>query len=164
MATNASGFFTAPTVPTLRRKIQPSIRIFGSGFRSPEGISERVFCSRIFEGAEKHVGAASESRASNYPWLDRGQCCVFYVIIRVPLPRAAACHCKLIGCGSAIPSLKISNDDLAKVVDTNDEWIAVRTRIRNRRVLSGKESLTTLAVEGGIKHLRWHGLMLMMWT
>ncbi|KAM1024631.1 hypothetical protein ACFX13_038612 [Malus domestica] len=36
MATNASGFFTAPTVPSQRRKIQPSIRIFGSGFRSPE--------------------------------------------------------------------------------------------------------------------------------
>ncbi|XP_068318616.1 beta-ketoacyl-[acyl-carrier-protein] synthase III, chloroplastic-like [Pyrus communis] len=111
MATNASGFFTSPTVPTPRRKIQPSIRIFGSGFRSPEGISKRVFSSSIFEGAEKHVGAsASESRA----------------------PKLVSKGCKLIGCGSAIPSLKISNDDLAKVVDTNDEWIPVRTGIRNR--------------------------------
>nr|GMC88581.1 3-oxoacyl-[acyl-carrier-protein] synthase 3 A, chloroplastic-like [Ipomoea batatas] len=45
--------------------------------------------------------------------------------------------CKLVGCGSALPSLSISNDDLAKLVDTNDEWISVRTGIRNRRVLSG---------------------------
>ncbi|XP_068306015.1 beta-ketoacyl-[acyl-carrier-protein] synthase III, chloroplastic-like [Pyrus communis] len=132
MATNASGFFTAPTVPSQRRKIQPSIRIFGSGFRSPEGISKRVFCSSIFEGAEKHVGAsASESRS----------------------PKLASKGCKLIGCGSAVPSLKISNDDLAKVVDTNDEWISVRTGIRNRRVISGKESLTTLAAEAAHKAL-----------
>jgi 3-oxoacyl-[acyl-carrier-protein] synthase-3 len=44
----------------------------------------------------------------------------------------------LVGCGSATPTLKVSNDDLAKIVDTNDEWISVRTGIRNRRVLSGK--------------------------
>ncbi|KAM1196984.1 hypothetical protein TB2_008471 [Malus domestica] len=165
MATNASGFFTAPTVPSQRRKIQPSIRIFGSGFPSLEGISKRVFCSSTFEGAEKHVGAsASESRS---PKLDRGHCYVFYVINRVPLPRATGSTgiafwldgglvtkgCKLIGCGSAVPSLKISNDDLAKVVDTNDEWISVRTGIRNRRVISGKESLTTLAVEAAHKAL-----------
>lgn len=45
--------------------------------------------------------------------------------------------CKLIGSGSAVPSLLISNDDLSKIVDTNDEWIATRTGIRNRRVVSG---------------------------
>lgn len=45
--------------------------------------------------------------------------------------------CKLVGCGSAVPTLQISNDDLAKIVDTSDEWISVRTGIRNRRVLSG---------------------------
>ncbi|ONI06697.1 hypothetical protein PRUPE_5G075100 [Prunus persica] len=132
MATNASGLFTTPTVPSLRGKIKPSIRIFGSGFRSPDGISKRVFCSSTFEGAEKHVGASpSESRA----------------------PRLVSKGCKLIGCGSAVPSLKISNDDLAKVVDTNDEWISVRTGIRNRRILSGKESLTALAVEAALKAL-----------
>ncbi|KAK7855599.1 3-oxoacyl-[acyl-carrier-protein] synthase 3 a [Quercus suber] len=46
--------------------------------------------------------------------------------------------CKLVGCGSAVPTLKVSNDDLAKLVDTSDEWISVRTGIRNRRVLSGQ--------------------------
>jgi 3-oxoacyl-[acyl-carrier-protein] synthase-3 len=44
---------------------------------------------------------------------------------------------KLIGSGSAVPSLTISNDDLSKVVETSDEWIATRTGIRSRRVLSG---------------------------
>lgn len=45
--------------------------------------------------------------------------------------------CKLVGSGSAVPSLQISNDDLAKFVETSDEWISVRTGIRNRRVLAG---------------------------
>ena len=45
--------------------------------------------------------------------------------------------CKLVGCGSGVPSLQISNDDLAKWVDTNDEWISARTGIRNRRVIAG---------------------------
>ena len=44
---------------------------------------------------------------------------------------------KLIGCGSAVPKLQISNDDLAQIVETSDEWISVRTGIRNRRILSG---------------------------
>ena len=40
-----------------------------------------------------------------------------------------------------VPSLwdvvLISNDDLAQIVETSDEWISVRTGIRNRRVLTG---------------------------
>ncbi|CAL5396135.1 unnamed protein product [Camellia sinensis] len=43
---------------------------------------------------------------------------------------------KLVGCGFKVPSLQVSNDDLAKVVDTSDEWISVCTGIRNRRVLA----------------------------
>ncbi|KAL6181986.1 hypothetical protein ACLB2K_043409 [Fragaria x ananassa] len=127
---NASGFFTTPSVPSLRRKVQPSLAIFGSGFRSPEGFSRRVvFCSSV----EKQAGASSstESRA----------------------PRLVSKGCKLVGCGSAVPSLNISNDELSKIVDTNDEWISVRTGIRNRRVISGKESLTLLAAEAAKKAL-----------
>lgn len=44
---------------------------------------------------------------------------------------------KLVGAGSAVPKLLISNDDLAEIVETSDEWISVRTGIRNRRVLTG---------------------------
>ncbi|CAH8313064.1 unnamed protein product [Eruca vesicaria subsp. sativa] len=69
-------------------------------------------------------------------------------------PRLVPRGCKLIGSGSAVPSLLISNDDLAKIVDTNDEWIATRTGIRNRRVVvSGKDSLVGLAVEAATKAL-----------
>lgn len=54
------------------------------------------------------------------------------------LYRLVSKGCKLVGCGSAVPSLNISNDELSKIVDTNDEWISVRTGIRNRRVISGQ--------------------------
>uniref|UniRef100_A0A0D6QXZ5 beta-ketoacyl-[acyl-carrier-protein] synthase III n=1 Tax=Araucaria cunninghamii TaxID=56994 RepID=A0A0D6QXZ5_ARACU len=60
---------------------------------------------------------------------------------------------KLIGSGSAVPKLVVSNDDLSKLVDTSDEWISVRTGIRNRRILSGDETLTGLAVESSQKAL-----------
>ncbi|KAI4311662.1 hypothetical protein MLD38_036540 [Melastoma candidum] len=69
------------------------------------------------------------------------------------VPRLIGKGCKLIGCGSAIPALQVSNDDLAKIVETNDEWISVRTGIRKRRVLSGNENLTSLAVEAAKKAL-----------
>ncbi|XP_039804155.1 uncharacterized protein LOC120668487 isoform X2 [Panicum virgatum] len=54
------------------------------------------------------------------------------------LPRVVVMGSKLIGCGSAIPTLNISNANLSKIVETSDEWIAVQTGIRNRRVLSGR--------------------------
>lgn len=56
--------------------------------------------------------------------------------------------CRLVGCGSAVPSLQISNDDLAKIVETSDEWISVRTGIHNRRVLSGQRFLVLLINAG----------------
>ncbi|KAK5804695.1 hypothetical protein F383_05462 [Gossypium arboreum] len=126
---NASGFFT-PSVPRLRSKIQPSIGVSRSGFCFSGGISRRVVCSSAIEGAEKHV-SPSESR----------------------MPKLVRKGCKLVGCGSAVPSLSVSNDDLSKIVDTSDEWISVRTGIRNRRVMSGKESLKKLAVEAAQKAL-----------
>lgn len=42
------------------------------------------------------------------------------------------------GTGSAVPSRVITNDDLSKIVDTSDDWIATRTGIRRRRIVSGK--------------------------
>ena len=61
---NASGFFTAPSVPSLRRiMIQPSIAIYRSGFCSSYGISNRVFCSSTIEGAEKFASGVSPSES-----------------------------------------------------------------------------------------------------
>ena len=43
---------------------------------------------------------------------------------------------KILGTGSALPKLVVTNDDMAQLVDTSDEWISTRTGIRERRVLS----------------------------
>lgn len=42
----------------------------------------------------------------------------------------------LIGTGSAVPARKVTNDELARMVDTSDEWIRTRTGVAERRVLT----------------------------
>lgn len=39
---------------------------------------------------------------------------------------------RIVGTGSALPSRVVTNDDLAQIVDTSDEWISTRTGIRSR--------------------------------
>ena len=41
-----------------------------------------------------------------------------------------ATGCRLAGCGSSVPEAVLTNADLEKLVETNDEWIASRTGIR----------------------------------
>ncbi|WOH12084.1 hypothetical protein DCAR_0831583 [Daucus carota subsp. sativus] len=45
----------------------------------------------------------------------------------------------------AVPSLKVSKDDLTKLVETIDEWICPRTGIRNRQVILGENFLQQLS-------------------
>lgn len=40
----------------------------------------------------------------------------------------------IMGTGSYLPPLSVTNDDIAKFVDTNDEWISTRTGIKSRHV------------------------------
>ena len=65
---------------------------------------------------------------------------------------------KLIGVGSCAPKTIVSNDDLAKLVDTNDEWIASRTGIKRRHILGKGETLSSLAQEASLKALEMAGL------
>ena len=65
---------------------------------------------------------------------------------------------QLIGVGSSAPATIVSNDDLAKLVDTNDEWIATRTGIKRRHVLAKGEKLSDLAKEASSKALEMAGL------
>ena len=43
---------------------------------------------------------------------------------------------RIAGIGAYVPENLITNDDLSKIVDTNDEWIRTRTGIRERRISS----------------------------
>jgi 3-oxoacyl-[acyl-carrier-protein] synthase-3 len=51
----------------------------------------------------------------------------------------------IIGTGSALPEKRLTNDDLAKMVETNDEWIVQRTGIRQRRIAEPGETTASLA-------------------
>ncbi|MBM4115523.1 MAG: 3-oxoacyl-ACP synthase, partial [Phycisphaerae bacterium] len=44
------------------------------------------------------------------------------------------CGVRIAGTGSAVPGTLLTNHDLARILDTSDEWIAQRTGIRERRV------------------------------
>lgn len=56
-----------------------------------------------------------------------------------------ACTCSIIGTGSHMPERVMTNDDLAKIVDTSDEWITTRTGIRERRIAADGEATSDLA-------------------
>ncbi|MDB3954057.1 ketoacyl-ACP synthase III [Alphaproteobacteria bacterium] len=52
-----------------------------------------------------------------------------------------------LGCGSYLPEKVVTNDDLAKRLETSDEWIAQRTGIRQRHIAAEGEYTSDLAVE-----------------
>jgi 3-oxoacyl-[acyl-carrier-protein] synthase-3 len=51
--------------------------------------------------------------------------------------------------GQALPARVVTNNDLAQLVDTSDEWIRSRTGIAERRFVSEGESTATLATKAG---------------
>ena len=59
----------------------------------------------------------------------------------------------LTGVGSALPKRIMTNADMAKIVDTSDEWIVERTGIRARHIAGEGETTRTLATEAARKAL-----------
>lgn len=62
------------------------------------------------------------------------------------------------GTGSALPERMVSNDELAKTVDTNDEWIVERTGIRSRYIAGEGETTGTLATLAARRALEASGI------
>lgn len=54
---------------------------------------------------------------------------------------------KISALGSYLPEKVVSNDDLAKLVDTSDEWILSHTGIKQRRYASENEKASDLAIK-----------------
>ena len=50
------------------------------------------------------------------------------------------------GCGAYLPNNVVTNADLARKVDTSDEWITSRTGIKQRHLVSGNEKTSDLAL------------------
>ena len=47
-------------------------------------------------------------------------------------------HAVITGVGGYVPEYKLTNEELCRMVDTNDEWITTRVGIKERRILKGK--------------------------
>ena len=57
-------------------------------------------------------------------------------------------HSKISGLGHYVPANVVTNDDLSKIMDTNDEWIQERTGIQERRhIIRGEDTTTTMGVK-----------------
>jgi 3-oxoacyl-[acyl-carrier-protein] synthase-3 len=59
----------------------------------------------------------------------------------------------ILGTGSYAPERILSNEDLAKMVDTSDEWIVARSGIRERRIAAPDQATSDLAVLAGQRAL-----------
>ena len=74
----------------------------------------------------------------------------------------------LTGWGSYSPSLVLTNADLERMVETNDEWIVSRTGIRERRIAGPGETTASIqpgsagsfavTVTGPFRASKWHML------
>jgi 3-oxoacyl-[acyl-carrier-protein] synthase III len=59
----------------------------------------------------------------------------------------------ILGTGSELPSKIITNHDLEKMVETSDEWITVRTGIKERRVLEEGKGNADMAFQAATRAL-----------
>src|SRR5260370_41319573 len=65
---------------------------------------------------------------------------------------------RILAFGGYQPDQVVTNDDLAKRVDTSDEWIRSRVGIESRHVAGPEESVTDMATAAGRKALAAGGL------
>ncbi|GGJ21586.1 beta-ketoacyl-ACP synthase III [Paenibacillus hunanensis] len=64
----------------------------------------------------------------------------------------------IIGTGKYVPEKILTNADLEKMVETNDEWIVSRTGIRERHIAAPDQATSDLAYEAAIKAIETAGL------
>jgi 3-oxoacyl-[acyl-carrier-protein] synthase-3 len=64
----------------------------------------------------------------------------------------------VLGAGSALPARKVTNDELAKTIDTTDAWIVERTGIKSRYVASADETTASLATDAARRALEHAGI------
>jgi 3-oxoacyl-[acyl-carrier-protein] synthase-3 len=64
---------------------------------------------------------------------------------------------KIIGTGSYVPERVMTNHDLAKIVETSDEWIVERTGIKQRHVAAEGEVTSDMALKASVRALELAG-------
>ncbi|GBE44562.1 MAG TPA: ketoacyl-ACP synthase III [Rhizobiales bacterium] len=64
----------------------------------------------------------------------------------------------ILGCGGYLPETVLTNNDLAKIVDTSDEWIFARTGIRERHIAAEGELTSDLGTKAALQALEHAGV------
>jgi len=67
-------------------------------------------------------------------------------------------YSRIIGTGGYLPEKIVTNDDLSKTLDTNDEWIQTRTGIRQRHIAAPEQETSDLALIASQRALTSAGL------
>ena len=73
------------------------------------------------------------------------------------IARASGPPISITGLGCHVPERVVTNEELATMVDTNDEWIRERTGIRERRIAADDEALTDVALPACLRALEMAG-------
>jgi 3-oxoacyl-[acyl-carrier-protein] synthase III len=64
----------------------------------------------------------------------------------------------ILGTGKYVPERRLTNQDLEKIVETNDEWIKTMTGISERRIVADNQATSDLAYEAAVRALRAAGV------
>ena len=64
----------------------------------------------------------------------------------------------IIGTGSYVPEKRLTNDDLCKSVDTDDEWITTRTGIKERRIAADDEYTSDMGAKAALAAMEQAGI------
>lgn len=67
-------------------------------------------------------------------------------------------YARILGTGSYLPKNRVSNDDLAKTVDTSNEWIVTRTGIQARHIAHENEKTSDLATKAACQAIQRSGI------
>jgi len=72
---------------------------------------------------------------------------------KYPSDVAMSPYAHITGWGMAVPERVMTNNELAHIVDTSDEWIISRTGIRERRIAAEDQTTASLAADAALKAL-----------
>ena len=67
-------------------------------------------------------------------------------------------YSRIAGTGSYLPEKVLTNHDLEKMVETNDQWIRERTGIKKRHIIADDETTTDLAFNAAVKAIEAAGI------
>ena len=67
-------------------------------------------------------------------------------------------YTRIVGTGSYLPERIVANDELARRLDTSDEWIRSRTGIRERHIARADERASDLALNASLRAIEAAGI------